>query len=398
MKILSEKDIRRILEKLIFGQESAKNILSKIAHRHYSRIIDDGIDKKHGLALGPKGCGKKHLAKATAEAINLPIAFIEADSLLDSIRKGRSLETALKTLFDSKKDASNGIIYINNIDKLCHSEQDNQKARCAVEEILKIIKLSGSEPEEAKINGLFDRAKPKQLVDLLIDFFIRNSSWWASKNLTAKNTTERIFDLIFKISGEKIALDDRTTKKDAKTLKYNKHYNVFLVNELHKIKNILDKIYLMKLIKIASRSGLHFRVLHEEANNCLVFEEPLSKKLATKYANSSSRIVHTGNMLFLFGSEQKNEKLILSELGDLSIVKAEVPTTKNLEKIIKKVGKKEDVFLDTETIDYFCKMVTDDNKPISMMVDKLKKITGSSAINYEIGLKEAKCLLRPVLS
>ena len=134
--IPSPKEIKKILDEYVIGQEEAKKTLSVAVYNHYKRIAheenatkdDVEIQKSNILLLGPTGCGKTLLAKTLAHILNVPFAIADATTLTEAGYVGEDVENILLKLIQAAdgdiNKAEKGIIYIDEIDKITRKAEN----------------------------------------------------------------------------------------------------------------------------------------------------------------------------------------------------------------------------------------------------------------------------------
>jgi len=133
-KVPKPKDIKKIMDEYVIGQEHAKKILSVAVHNHYKRIeldLDDDeveLQKSNVLLVGPTGSGKTLLAQTLARILDVPFAIADATTLTEAGYVGEDVEnTILKLLQAADYDpeqAEIGIVYIDEIDKIARKSEN----------------------------------------------------------------------------------------------------------------------------------------------------------------------------------------------------------------------------------------------------------------------------------
>lgn len=121
------KEIVKELNDYIIGQDSAKKALAVAVYSHFKRInnkkTDVELPKSNIMLIGPTGSGKTLFAQTLAKQLSVPLAIADATSLTEAGYVGDDVESILTKLLSAAdgdlQKAEHGIVYIDEIDKIC---------------------------------------------------------------------------------------------------------------------------------------------------------------------------------------------------------------------------------------------------------------------------------------
>src|SRR5712692_5158179 len=116
------QEIKKFLDEYVIGQERTKKKLAVAVYNHYKRIEiqkqprsrnDIELTKSNILLIGPTGTGKTLLAQTLAKLLSVPFTIVDATTLTEAGYVGDDIEKCQQ-----------GIIYIDEVDKICRKDEN----------------------------------------------------------------------------------------------------------------------------------------------------------------------------------------------------------------------------------------------------------------------------------
>jgi ATP-dependent Clp protease ATP-binding subunit ClpX len=130
-------EIKKFLDEYVIGQELTKKKLAVAVYNHYKRLEiqkqsrgrhDIELTKSNILLIGPTGTGKTLLAQTLARLLSVPFTIVDATTLTEAGYVGEDVENIILKLLQAAggdiEKAQQGIIYIDEVDKICRKDEN----------------------------------------------------------------------------------------------------------------------------------------------------------------------------------------------------------------------------------------------------------------------------------
>jgi len=130
-------EIKKFLDEYVIGQERTKKKLAVAVYNHYKRIEiqkqargrnEVELTKSNIMLIGPTGTGKTLLAQTLAKLLSVPFTIVDATTLTEAGYVGEDVENIILKLLQAAngdiEKCQQGIIYIDEVDKICRKDEN----------------------------------------------------------------------------------------------------------------------------------------------------------------------------------------------------------------------------------------------------------------------------------